>query len=252
MGESLVSRFMPSLGGSRGTGQFTRVRWVALPGTAGNYLSIPDSPTLSVTGDIDIRVGMVLPDWTPAADTTLASKYGIAGQRSWGFQVLVGGRIQLYWTSNGTTALALTSTGTPAITNNTAAVIRVAFDVNNGAGGRTATFYYKTTSLGAIDSEALSDTGWTLLDAATSATATSIFDSTTEVQLAGVLSTGIQGSFGAAVIKNGIAGTTVLTVAGQDANPDNTVSTFQARTLQTVTINRNSNPTPATVVTQSA
>lgn len=57
--------------------------YVYLPGSAGNYVSLPDSAQVSVTGDIDIRVRAALDDWTGTAQTFCAKQ--VSGT-SWRFR----------------------------------------------------------------------------------------------------------------------------------------------------------------------
>ena len=54
----------------------TRVdnRALNLPGTSGSYASTPDSPAVSVTGDLDLRVRVSMNDWTPDSSQTLIAK----------------------------------------------------------------------------------------------------------------------------------------------------------------------------------
>lgn len=135
----------------------------------------PDSANLSITGDIDIRVDIQRDDWTQ--DVGLASKYGQAGnQRSWALTLEADGTVRLYWSPDGTLAARVTATSTAAVTIPTSGrlAIRATLDVNNGAAGKTVTFYTSSTI----------DGTWAQLGSAvTTAGTTSIFDSTTVVGL---------------------------------------------------------------------
>lgn len=58
--------------------------YLSLPGTSGNYASTPDSATISITGDIDIRIDMAMTDWTPSSATAVPlvdKSDGISGYR---------------------------------------------------------------------------------------------------------------------------------------------------------------------------
>lgn len=248
MAESLLSR--SRLGVSGGSGVFTRLRWVDLPGTAGNYLSVPDSVAVSITGDITIEAHVALDDWTPSSSATLVSKFVSAGQRSYRLTVLATtGRLYFESSADGTAILDATSSVAPTVADGAALWVRVTVDVNDGSGNRVAKFW--TSPDGAT---------WTQLGATQTAVgATSIFDSTSIVE-AGSTGTGAANLLTGKVYRARIynadigsgSGTPVLDIDAQDANPDNTVSTFPAPTGQTVTINRNSNPTPASVETEAA
>lgn len=47
---------------------------VTLPGVAGNYASSPDSVANTITGDIEIRMKLSLPSWTPGLNISLVDK----------------------------------------------------------------------------------------------------------------------------------------------------------------------------------
>lgn len=76
---------------------------IRLPGTAGNYLSLPDSPANSVSGDLDLRCKVALDDWTPAAAMVLVSKY-TTNQLAYQMYVDTAGKLVTNVSSNGTTA----------------------------------------------------------------------------------------------------------------------------------------------------
>jgi hypothetical protein len=172
-------------------------------GIANSHASCPDSAALSFTGDIDIRMKVRLPDWTPAVTNTLAAKYHTTGnQRSWLFQVNTTGLLQFIWSPNGTSPSALTKTSTVAAGFADGAVgwVRVTLDVDNGASGNDVKFYTSTDG-----------SSWTQLGSTvTTATATSIFDSTAVVEV-GAFSSGttdfLLGDVYSLAVYDGIAGT---------------------------------------------
>lgn len=83
---------------------------LSLPGTTGNYASVPDSAALSITGDIDIRVRVSLVDWTPTSPNTLISKWvATSNQRSFNVYVNSAGRIGFQTSSLGTAAATVDS-----------------------------------------------------------------------------------------------------------------------------------------------
>lgn len=187
-----------------------------VPGDSGDEATAPDSATLGITGDIDVRIDVTSTDWS-ARD--LCGKYDATGdQRSWTLQVGTGGHLVLSWSTAGTSATrtAVTSTApVPLYPSPGRLAVRATLDVNNGAGGNTATFY---------TSDAISGT-WTQLGApVVTAGTTSIFDSTSALEVADVEalssildsfddSRPLEGAVHAFELRNGIGGTVV-------ANPD--------------------------------
>ncbi len=116
---------------------YTGVQHVHLPGIAGNYPSAPDSAALSITGDIDIQARVALPDWTPATEMAIVSKFTTtADQRSYMLVVRSGstGLLRLYWSENGIALLTGTSSVAPTVSNGDYLWIRATLDVNGGAG----------------------------------------------------------------------------------------------------------------------
>lgn len=143
-----------------------------LDGTAGNYVTTPDHAALDITGDIDIRIEAALDDWTKATAQGLVSKYLPTGdQRSYLLQITdaaSNNRPQIVWSADGTSTLNAAATASVPFADGEVGWLRVTLDVNNGAGGRTATFY---TSSDGIE--------WTQLgDVVTTAGTTSIFNGT--------------------------------------------------------------------------
>jgi hypothetical protein len=179
--------------------------YIRLDGTSGSYASTPDVAALDITGDIDVRADVACDDWTPASASIIVGKFHTTGnQRSWRFDVASTGRLQFIWSVDGSsTTNTLQSTVGPTVSDGGRICVRVAFDVNNGASGRTATFYTATSMNGP----------WTQLgDPATSATATSIFSSTANLEVgsrndgtANLLTANVY----AVQVRNGIGGTVV-------------------------------------------
>lgn len=167
-------------------------------------VSTPDNAALDITGDIDLRAEAWLYDWYHENGHNLIQKAESAGQLSYAL-VIDGGRIEMWWTSDGTNWQHLDSTvrlPQPAFGRK---AVRATLDVNNGAAGKTATFYYSDSI----------DGTWTQLgDAVTTAGTTSIFSSTSKVRVAH----GMYGRFYKAEIRSSIGGTAV-------ANPDFTTQT---------------------------
>lgn len=143
-----------------------------LPGTTGNGPSCPDSASLSITGDIDIRLRLAADDWTPSANACMIGKRNATA--SYQLVLRSTGGLRFNWGDSGTGTLrTLDSSAATGFTDGTAHWVRVAFDADNGAGGCTAYFY-------------TSDDGsnWTLLGTAqTAATVAAINDTTETVQI---------------------------------------------------------------------
>jgi len=149
-------------------------RHLALPGTASNNASTPDTAAVSITGDIDLRWRGSLADWTPATATRLIDKHTEAGdQRSYMLRVKTTGELELCWSENGTAELSAQSTVATGITDGSIKWVRATLDVDNGSTQREIKFY-------------LSDDGitWSQLGATvTQAGVTSIFNSTSPLAI---------------------------------------------------------------------
>lgn len=202
--------------------------WLSLPGVATAYASTPDHASFDITGDIDIRADVAADDWVAPTNQTLISKYA-AGQRSYKFRINSNGRLQIMWTVDGTTELSMQSTAAPSVTDGGRLRLRVTLDVNNGSGGRTATFY---TALKHTD-----ETGWTRLgNPVTVAATTSIFSGTAPLHIG--VAEGAEpfaGKVFSAEIRNSIGGSSVTTpnFETQEGN----VTSFDAPTGRTWTVN---------------
>jgi hypothetical protein len=184
-----------------------------LLGTAADRITTPDAAALDITGDIDIRIDLALSNWRRGCD--LAGKYETTGnQRSWAFYTHSdhSGRLVLTWSTNGTATITVVSDIPVPAPHSGRQALRVTLDVNNGAAGNTATFYYADTM----------DGTWTQLgDPVITASTTSIFSSSAVLELGDVedLSNGaVIGEIYEFKLLNGIAGSEV-------ANPDFTIQT---------------------------
>lgn len=145
---------------------------VITDGSNGNYFTTPDSVPLSITGanDLDMRWFGALNDWTPAADSLLMGKWLSSGnQKSFYLKITATtGLPALIVTTDGINGITFAATAAPTVSDYALLGIRATLDVDNGASGKTATFY---TSRDFIN--------WTQLgNTVTFATAISLFDST--------------------------------------------------------------------------
>jgi hypothetical protein len=112
-------------------------------GVADSYADTPDHASLDLTGDFDMRVDATT-TWGGATQQTLMGKYVTTGnQRSYRLTVETTGRLRITRSTDGTAVTTLTSTVAVPISSGRLAV-RTTLDVNNGAGGHTATFYTAT------------------------------------------------------------------------------------------------------------
>lgn len=190
----------------------------------GSRATTPDVAALDIVGDIDVRWHGYRDSWGTAAD--LISKWSTTGnQRSWLLRAEVSGRLTFFWTTDGTTVL--TANGDIPIPPAAGEIaVRVTLDVNNGAGGRTVTFWW---------SDSVTGTWVQLGDPVVQAGTTSIFNSTAALTL-GKEPTSVAGTPPQRVyawqVKNGINGANVssrmvsdLTVLGATSFVD-----AQART----------------------
>lgn len=189
--------------------------WLNVSSGGTERASTPDAAVLDITGDIDIRADIEPAVWGDGAGTIeIAAKYGSSGQRSWLLTLDNLGQINLWWSPDGTAQPHVFSTPVSAPPGYRQA-IRAVLDVNNGSGGHTATFYTAPSLAGP----------WTQLGSPTSdptVTTTSIFNSTTSIEVGNVVNVGYENlarKIYAVEVRNGIAGTIV-------ANPN-----FEAQTV---------------------
>lgn len=182
-------------------------------------IQTPDDAALDITGDLDVRFDATLRNWLAAGSVELCGKGQQGGnQRSW-LLLMRNGRLHFEWSTAGTSTLAADSTLVLPAWPGRRMAVRVTLDVDNGASGRTITFYYATTIAGP----------WTQLgDPVVQAGTTSIFASTAVLLVGnGWLDLAFprpNGMIHAAEVRNGINGTVV-------ANPDLSIQTPGATTF---------------------
>lgn len=205
-------------------------QYLDLPGTTGNYAWAPDSAGVSVTGDIDIRCKVALDDWTPASTmVVLAKRHDATNQRSYGLSVTATTGTLGFQSSSAGTSLTVdvVSTAATGVADGATKWVRATLDVDNGAAGKTVTFY--TSS----DYDPASNTGtWTQLGTpVTSATTTSIFNSTARLTVGARSDDGSAGMLAGNVyyaeVRNGINGTVVA--SADFARPSGTTSFYDAQ-----------------------
>ncbi len=189
---------------------------ILLPNTAGANVASPDAATFDILADIDLRVALRMDDVASGGTQVPISKWNTS-QQAYAIDILSTGLLLLAWSTTGANTLTATSTATlPSVgfTNRDLILLRATLDVDNGASGRTARFFYKRSTEANAASDLFSNSGWQQLgDDVVTAGTTSIFASTANVLL-GDLQTGsfrCPGRYYAAAIVNGIgdAGTYV-------------------------------------------
>ena len=146
-----------------------------LPGTATNGLSVADQANLDIVGDITMIADVALDDWTPGVNTVFIGKWSVAAQLSYVLSVDGFGTPQFRWSNNGSTVNTIGANANfGGLSPGSRRAVRVDFDVDNGAAGRTAHFFHAPTSAGP----------WERLGTAqTTATATTIFPGTSALQM---------------------------------------------------------------------
>ena len=207
---------------------------MVLFGASGDFASTPDSAAASITGDIDIRFNGALDDWTPAANSTLVSKYTSTGnQRSYLLQIVATtGVMRLIISTDGSATTTYNSTVAPTVSDGQSLRVRATLDIDNGASGSDATFY--TSSDGET---------WSQLGDVVTTSVVSIFDSTTRVELGSWLGSQerLSGHIFQAQILNGIDGTLAVDFNAADYVNKLTDTTFVSSTTgETWTLNGDS------------
>jgi len=187
-----------------------------LGGSAGdnNTSSTPDSAALSITGDIEVWVDVTLKSWRTS--TVIISKWTSAvGNRSWAINPNDDGTITWYWSDDGTTTHAETSTAVVPIEIGRL-TIKVTMDVNDGSGNHVTTFY-TAGSVGGSTTQ--------LGDAVTTSGTASIYDGTAVVAVGdGTTGGRFVGQVHEAAVYDGIGGSAV-------ADPDFTAQTAGVATF---------------------
>lgn len=175
-----------------------------LDGVSNGHAYTDDSPGLTITGDLDVRVHVAADDWTPVAGGAVVAQWLVAGnQRGWITQINPAGTLTLFWSADGIATLTATSTAAPGGVDGQGLWLRYTLDVDNGAGGRDIRFYIST------------DDGitWQQLGATvTQAGVTSVFNSTANLTV-GSYNNGatarLAGTVFSVEVRNGINGTII-------------------------------------------
>jgi hypothetical protein len=174
---------------------------VDLPGTSGNWVSTPDSATISLTGDLTIEVTVEAgSDWGSATAAIFSKWDGTGNQKSWMLQKQ-SAFLYFYTSPNGSTTVSHASGTQLLLSTGDTRRIKVTVDVDNGAAGHDVKFW--TLTRGGI---------WVQFGSTiTTAGTTSIYDGTAPMRL-GARGEGTElykGKIYDAVLRNGIDGVPV-------------------------------------------
>lgn len=180
--------------------------FLQLDGDIAHFASTPDTAALDVTGDLDVRIEAE-PGWCSSRIQLLMGKWTDEGdQRSWVVLTYNGG-LYFRYTLDGTVNTDFFHFVTlPQLPER--AAVRVTFDADNGAGGRTVTFYWAESM----------DGPWTLIAAVPlSSGAASMFNSSAPLTIGpydfrdgfGTPRLPFIGRFYRAEVRSGIDGTVV-------------------------------------------
>lgn len=160
--------------------QFNKINTDPLTGSMSSvgWIQTDDKASLDVTGDLDLRIEIDPDVWSlGSVGHQLAGKYTITGaQRSWAWSIQANGRMRLYWSADGNNAFTngTYADSTVRVPATGRIALRVTIDVNNGAAGRTITFYTSDSITGT----------WTQLGAQViQSGTTSIFSGTSKVSV---------------------------------------------------------------------
>jgi hypothetical protein len=184
---------------------------LSLPGVTGAYASTPDSSTLDITGDIDVRVEFSANDLTPASVMSIVNR-AVSGDWSWQVGLRTNGVLRLTWSADGTNTLAADSAVLP-FRDGERIIYRVTMDVDNGSSQRVITHYLGTSRHGS----------WTQLSQNVVAGVTSIHPGSRALEI-GAQNNGTQeplaGKVYWAEVRNGIDGPVVARFDATDKPPD--------------------------------
>lgn len=107
----------------------------------GSRARVASDSALDLTADLDVRVDLHLKTTHPAGwNAVVAGRAVNGGPYSWRFEVRPDRKIELFWSTDGTTAQTVIST-VEVLPSSARATIRATLDVDNGAGGHVVTFY---------------------------------------------------------------------------------------------------------------
>lgn len=202
----LIGRNTPVRVWAPGPTAHLNIPWATTLGRA----RIATTTSMDLTNDLEVQVELAL-DSIPAQDPTTfaADEQGIVGRwdaadKNWVLVVDYVGRLRLYWSPDGVSFLSASSTAQAQYSAGQRFAIKATLDVNNGASGRTCTFYTSDLITGT----------WTQLgDAVVQAGTTSIQNDTADLMLGkieGGSAIAGSGRYYKVKVLNGIGGTALV------------------------------------------
>jgi hypothetical protein len=145
-GTSVLETGLPLQQGGLAIPSTARTTRLRLPDATGAYASTPNHSSLQFTGDFSLRIGLDLRSWTDGFQQ-LVTRYGAAGAISYALNVDGSGIPRVQWSADGTNVL--TAPATQSLSGVSRMLwLRGDLDVDNGAAGRTVTFYTGPTKTG--------------------------------------------------------------------------------------------------------
>ncbi|MEU5707872.1 hypothetical protein [Streptomyces flaveolus] len=117
--------------------------YLELDGDPANYATTPDTAALDITGDLDLRWEGEA-NWNQLGAQVLIGKWDPVGQKAYMLR-LEDGYLAIHHSTDGQNG-ALIRWRLPALPQR--AALRATLDIDNGAGGRSANFYWAPTIAG--------------------------------------------------------------------------------------------------------
>lgn len=170
--------------------------------TSTRAFSTSTSTSLSLTGDMSIRIKLNRANWLTDAASIPFSKWGTIGQQSWRVIFNIGGTLTFEHTSDGTTIKSSTTTIVLPFSNSQIGYVKIELDVDNGSNGHTV--IVTTSTNGA---------SYTALETLTSSGVTSVFASTAALQICNTGSNNGPGDYYGAELYSGIGSVNQMVAA---------------------------------------
>ena len=216
--------------GSVGRAEIRRGVGLILPGTSGNYASIPDPSVLSGATELDIR--FYIASYTSSAQFVLGQGDGTSGS-SLSFNVSMSGNIISLRASDGTSAV-LASSSLPFdswIDSTGALAVKITWRSSDGR----VQFFSKASSINTFSSDLVNNTGWTAVGVDQTSVAAPLYDYAKELTF-GCLGTSLlfSGIIYAVQIATVIDGTPF--VSTNFTQQGDLTTSFTCATGQTVTV----------------
>jgi len=217
--------------------------------TNGDNVTTADNSALDITGDIDIRVDIVLDDYSPASDQPIVSKWGGGDERSYFVFINNAGNLFLLTTPDGTYPNRVECVATAAVStvvgDGERIQIRATQDVDTGGGNNDTKFYYK------FSGDLSSSSGWTQLGSTVTKSGTTSIHAGTDTLFIGVNGSNtaqiMSGNVFRVMLYDGIGGTVEYDARFEDEDAETTSFTESSSNGLTVTINQNGGDSDITI-----